>query len=247
VTGRPAEPPDPGLLGAVIAGIDTPARGPAGRPHARGPLSAAWPALRAAADWTADHWADADLTATRIDAWSGLDAMARLARVANPLDLDAVAWQQEGREILNCLESNSVASDGGLTGGGEKRADEPRADLLPVAWTGPWPATSPVVAATVDRALERLTASSLVYRWADPSDDSPDLEASLWAVRALAVLGRWDEAHERMDAVVALTGPTHLLAQAADPVAGELLGNLPSTAAGLAFINAALELRNGPR
>jgi hypothetical protein len=46
---------------------------------------------------------------------------------------------------------------------------------------------------------------------------------------------------------VALTGPTNLLAQAADPVAAELLGNLPSTATGLAFINAALELRNGPR
>jgi hypothetical protein len=247
VAGRPEEPPDPGLLGAVIAAIDTPARGPAGRRGVRGPLSGAWPALRAAADWTADHWADSDLTSARTCAWSGLDAMARLARVANPLDLDAVAWQQEAREILNRLESNSVASEGGLIGGGKNKSDEPRADLLPVAWTGPWPASSPIVAATVDRVLERLTSSSLLYRWADATDDGPDLEASLWAVRALAVLGRWEDAHERMEAVAALTGPTNLLAQAADPVAGELLGNLPSTAAGLAFIDSALALRNGPR
>jgi hypothetical protein len=247
VTGRPEDQADPGLLGAVASAIDTPARGPAGRRGARGPLSGAWPTLRAAADWTADHWADSDLTAIRIDSWSGLNAMTRLARAANPLDLDAVSWQQEARQILSWLETNAVAPDGGLVGGGGKRPDEPRADLLRVAWTGPWPASSPVVAATVDRVLERLTASSLVYRWADASDESPDLEASLWAARALAILGRWEEAHERIEAVVGLTGPSHLLAQAADPVAGELLGNLPSTAAGLAFIDAALAVRNGPR
>jgi hypothetical protein len=248
VVGRPQQPPDPGLLGAVAAAVDTPARGPAGRRGAPGPLSGAWPVLREAADWTADHWADGELTSNRIDAWSGLDAMARRARVANPLDLDAVGWQQEARDIFNWLESNAVTAAGALVGGGPKNTEAPRADLLRVGWTGPWPATSPVVAATVDRVLERLTISSLVYRWEpDAVYDSPDLEASLWAVRALAVLGRWEEAHARIEAVVALTGPTNLLAQAADPVAGEVLGNLPSTAAGLAFIDAALALRNGPR
>jgi GH15 family glucan-1,4-alpha-glucosidase len=193
------------------------------------------------------------LVASRVQAWFALDRMVRLARAANPLDLAAVPWQQEARSIVSWLETDGLSFDGGLRRDGSAGGDdEPDAALLRLAWRGPWPASHPVVAKTVDRILDRLSASGLIYRYTERVDDgqagsdNPDLLASLWAVRALAALERWEEAHERMEAVLALTGPSGLLSEAADPVAGELMGNMPSSAVHLALVDAALELSKGP-
>lgn len=182
--------------------------------------------------------------------------MARVARAANPLDLGAATWQQEGRDVLSWLETRAVATDGGLRMDGDPRApDEADAALLAVAWSGPWPTAHPVVAATVDRVLERLSSGPLLYRYSDrvaderAGPDHPDLEASLLAVRALAALGRWEEAHERMEGVTGLVdraGPG-LLSETADPVSGELYGNFPATGPALALVEASLALLKGPR
>jgi GH15 family glucan-1,4-alpha-glucosidase len=109
-----------------------------------------------------------------------------------------------------------------------------------------------VVVATVDRVLEQLGAGPFLYRYPPQVDDgragpdNPDLLASLWAVRALAALGRWDKAHERMEAVIGTGGELGLLAEAIDPLAGELMGNLPATSVHLAVIDAAIALSAGP-
>jgi GH15 family glucan-1,4-alpha-glucosidase len=50
-----------------------------------------------------------------------------------------------------------------------------------------------------------------------------------------------------MEAVVSLGGPLGVLAEAADPLSGELLGNLPSASAHLALVDAAAALASGPR
>ena len=219
----------------------------------------------------------ADLVASRVQAWYALDRMARLARAANPLDLKAAAWQDESRQVLAWLDSYGVAADGGLrrAAGGEGEAggagggagangageDEPDAALLRMAWRGPWPIEHPVVPATVNRVLDRLGSEGLIYRHSERVDDGaagpdrPDLLASLWAVRALATLHRWDEAHERMERVLAFGGTSTtgggdpglgVLGEAADPLSGELLGNLPSAATHLAVVEAALALGAGP-
>jgi GH15 family glucan-1,4-alpha-glucosidase len=154
------------------------------------------------------------------------------------------------------LESEAVAADGGLRMDADPGgADEPDAALLRVAWTGPWPPSHPLVGATVDRVLERLSAGPLLHRYSDrisderAGPDNPDLESSLMAVRALAALERWDEAHERMEGITGLTeraGPG-LLFETADPVSGQLFGNFPATSTGLALVGAALSLESGPR
>jgi GH15 family glucan-1,4-alpha-glucosidase len=193
------------------------------------------------------------LVTSRIEAWAAFDRMARTVRAANPLDLDAVGWLQEARAVQAWLEDRAVAADGGLQLDASPGAgDDPDSGLLAVAWSGPWPASSPIVAATVDRILQRLSSNGLLYRYPETINDglsgpdSPDLACSLWAVRALANLGRWDEAHERMEAVLGFCGPSGLLSETADPTAGELLGNLPSTAVSLAFIDAAVAVGAGP-
>lgn len=274
VTGR-RDPRDADLYGDVVRAVSASTGGdnrsgaPGGR--AAGPLTAAWPALVAATDWLTDHWADPDggvwgmegpplcLSATRLQAWVAFDRMARLARSANPLDLDAAGWQQAASEVAAVLEGESLAEDGGLklaADRGRSRAAGPAdaadAALLRVAWSGPWPAHHPIVAATVDRILDRLATGPYLHRYPVEVDDgrggpdAPDLLASLWAVRALAVLGRWEEAHDRMERLCALADPVGLLSETVDPLAGELHGNYPAAGVHLALIEAALALEAGP-
>lgn len=265
VSGVDAAPVDLGAFGAVVASAGASTRGPGGRPDDRGQLSAALPALGAAADWVTDNWSRPDAgpwlsegppgmhVASRIEAWAGLQLVARLAREENPLDLSAPVWQQEARSVLAWIEDKGIAPDGGLRRDGSDGAgDEPDAALLRAVWLGPWPAQHPVVTATVDRVIDRLSSAGLLYRYPEKVDDgragpdNPDLTASLWAVRALAELGRWEEAHERMEAVLALAGPAGLLSEAGDPVARELMGNLPAASVHLALVEAAFALARGP-
>ena len=263
--GRTPVAADIGLIGEVVAAVGSTRTGPLGRPGEAGPLSAAWPALASATDWAADHWRRPDpgrweierplrsYVAGRLAVWDALHRMTGLARAANPLDLQAAAWQQEARDVLAWLEMSGPAGDGGLRIDGDSSSDEPDAALLSVAWQGPWPADHPLVAATADRVLERLGAGSLLFRYSDrvaderPGPDNPDLEASLLAVKALSHLGRWDEAHERLEAVVGRAGDgPGILSETSDPVSGELFGNLPSTAVALALVDAATALEGGP-
>jgi GH15 family glucan-1,4-alpha-glucosidase len=232
-----------GLFGAVVEAVGASTKGPAGRPGDPGPLSAARGALTAGADYWSDHWRSHLGVASRLSLWCGLDRMVRLARATNPLDLQAVAWQQEARDLLSWLEANAVAADGGLRRDGRPGAgDEPDAVLVEVAWRGPWPSGHPIVGATVDRVLERLGSGPYLYRVEDPSDN-PDLKATLLAVKALCQLGRWEDAHERMEAVCNLGLPGATV----DPLSGEVLGNIPSSDVGLALVDAALALARGPR
>ncbi len=271
VSGRPSAVLDLDLYGDVVAAYGASTRGPGGAGGLAPlpglpPLAGAWPALAAAVDWAADHWGDPDagvwqsagsptlLVASRVQVWWAIDRMVSLARAANPLDLQAAAWHQEARRILVWLESEGIAADGGLRRDlMPGRGDGPDAALLRVAWRGPWPIAHPIVPATVDRVLEQLGSNGFVYRHGPQVDDgragpdNPDLLATLWAVRALARLGRWEEAHAAMETVVATGGNLGLLAEAADPVSGELMGNLPAAGVHLALVDAALALTAGPR
>jgi GH15 family glucan-1,4-alpha-glucosidase len=254
---------DHDLLGDVVTAVSASRGGPWGA-GGDGPLVGAWPALVRAADHLTDHWHEPDagrwgstgrparLVASAVQAWVALDGMKRRAQAVDPLDLAVVPWHRACRDILAWLERDGVGDDDGLRRD-PSPGDRPDAALLRVAWRGPWPPFHPVVVRTVERTIERLESGRLLYRLPSSVDDghagpdNPDLLASLWAVRALARLERWEDAHERMEAVVGLAGPSGLLSEAADPTSGELLGNLPSTATHLAVIDAAAALAVGPR
>ena len=265
VVGVPEGLLDIDCYGDVVSAIGASAKGPGANRDDPGPLTAAWAQLAEAADWMCDHWAEPDagvwasvgppaaLVASRVQAWYALDRMTQLAWAANPLDLAAVPWRRQAQQIAGWLDTDGLSFDGGLRRDGHAAGDdEPDAALLRIAWRSPWPESHPIVTRTVDRILDRLSSSGLVYRHSDRVDDglagpdNPDLLASLWAVRALAILGRWEQAHERMEVVSKLAGPAGLLSDAADPLSGELMGNLPSTATHLALVDAAFALSGGP-
>jgi GH15 family glucan-1,4-alpha-glucosidase len=233
-----------------------------------GPLTAVRQDLYRLADWVADHWDEPDrgvwevrgapqpFVASRVQCWYGLDRMVRLARAHNPLELATVGWQQASAGILAILERDALAGvSGGLRRELSTDQDLPDAALLRIAWQGPWPPDHPIVRDTVDRVIKQLSNGPYLYRYPLETDDGAagtpggDMVASFWAVRALAATGRWQQAHERMEALTgaAASGPLGLTAAGADPLAGELLGNYPSTAAHLALVSAALALESGPR
>jgi hypothetical protein len=212
----------------------------------------AWAEARALADWLADHWSDARLVADRLAVAAALERMAAAARRKHPLDLDAAGWQQDARAIYAWVEEAGLAAAGGLRRD-TSPADQPDADLLSVAWRGPWPADHPVVVRTVDRVLARLgQGPALIERYPPEVDDGlppgrpPGLAASFAAVKALAALGRWEEAHARMEVLCGLTGSLGLAGESADARTGVALGNYPAAAAHLALVDAALALAPGP-
>jgi GH15 family glucan-1,4-alpha-glucosidase len=110
-----------------------------------------------------------------------------------------------------------------------------------------------VVTATVAHVERHLRDGPWVLPYSEDVDDGrPGTEpasvvATLWLARALASAGRWDEAHERMEAVGALGGPLHLLSESVDPTLRSPLGNRPSAAAHVAFLQAAVALDRAPR
>jgi hypothetical protein len=275
---RPDEPVagdyDLGLLAAVVEAVPAPpawspgvASGRAAAAAGANALAGAWPALRGWADWASEHWLQPDtgvwgrppagparlLLASRSELWWALDRLSRLARVANPLDLDAVAWQAAALPLRQWLDQQ-----GDLMGGTLRRrpgpSQETDAALLRLAWRGPWPVQHPLVERTVDRVLEELSDGPWVLRHSATVDDgrggadSVDVVATAWAAQALASQERWDEAHERLSPLAGLleAGPG-LLSEAFDPLSVDLRGNLPCAGALLAFLQAAAALAGAPR
>ena len=229
------------------------------------PVLELWDALAKMADWLCEAWVQPDrgiwevrgearnLVSSKLSAWYTLDRMVELARAQNPLDLSAPIWRAAAADVLAWLDRHGLAADGGLRLD-DSVADPADASLLRAVWRGPWPAHHPIVARTVDRVLKRLSNGPFVYRY-DPrefDDGLPPGEGafvacSFWAVEALARIGRWEEAHERMERLCAFARPLGLLPEEADPISGAWLGNLPLALSHMALVQAALALEDGPR
>jgi GH15 family glucan-1,4-alpha-glucosidase len=134
---------------------------------------------------------------------------------------------------------------GSLAGGSD-------AALVRVAAWGPWPPDDVVVRNTIDRVIERNGDGPWIRPWPADLDDGrtgtepASVTATLWVVRALALARRWEEAQERLDAVLTLAGPLGLLPESVDATTGDALGNRPSAAAHLALVEAALALGRSP-
>jgi len=220
-----------------------------------------WPRVVAHADWLADHWADPDASvwdvrgpdrawhSPRLATRRALSLAATEARRRHPLDLDAPGWQASRRDIEAWFRERGLGPTGVLTSGVPGSAD---AALARVARWGPWPADDPVTAGTLARIAERLGHGPWIHPYPPDVDDGlpgtepARLTATLWVAGALAARGRWDEAHERMEAAIALAGPLHLLPEAVDATTGAPLGNRPAAAAHISFIDTAVALAAAP-
>ena len=108
-------------------------------------------------------------------------------------------------------------------------------------------------ATSIDQSVAQLTEWPFLHRHLPHVDDGfpPGQGADLWAsfemVSALCTLERWEEAHRRMEALLGFLGPTAIGATHADPMTGDLRGNLLAAPMHVALIDAAIALSWGPR
>jgi GH15 family glucan-1,4-alpha-glucosidase len=110
------------------------------------------------------------------------------------------------------------------------------------------PADSDRVVGTVDAIRHRLGAGGpLVYRYPPGTDglsgsEGAFLPCSFWLVRALARIGRADEARDLLYQLGVLGGPLGLYGEEMDPATGEHLGNFPQALTHAALVQAILAL-----
>ncbi|MBX6382706.1 MAG: glycoside hydrolase family 15 protein [Microbispora sp.] len=125
------------------------------------------------------------------------------------------------------------------------------AALLQIPIVGFLPPDDPRVIGTV-RAVEReLMTDGFVLRYPLAEDNPVDglpggegafLACSFWLAEARAMTGRYDEAVELFERLVALTNDVGLLAEEYDPKAGRQLGNFPQAFSHIHLIRTAQAL-----
>jgi GH15 family glucan-1,4-alpha-glucosidase len=128
-------------------------------------------------------------------------------------------------------------------------SEELDASLLLVPITGFLPASDPRVASTVEAIQRHLTVDGFVMRYRThealdglPPGEGVFLACSFWLADALCMLGRWEEAHQLFERLLALRNDVGLLAEEYDPLARRLLGNFPQAFSHVGLVNTAMNL-----
>ena len=205
---------------------------------------------------------------------AALRALIVTARRRDPLDLRLIEWEDAARAHEAWLATEGLFGVGASAGWrrvgntASDRAGSPgygaddTTDGAMLAWLRSSPPELPDDAeneahhrrlVTLDQALPQLTEWPFTHRHLPHVDDGlpPGQGADLWAsftmVSALCSTGRWEEAHNRMDALVSFLGPLHVGSTHADPFTMDLRGNLLAAPCHLALIDAAQALARGPR
>jgi GH15 family glucan-1,4-alpha-glucosidase len=123
------------------------------------------------------------------------------------------------------------------------------ASVLLIPLVGFLPPEDPRVRNTVEAIGRDLMQDGLVlrYRTEETKDglegrEGVFLACSFWYVDNLTLQGRYEEAREMFERLLALTNDVGLLAEEYEPVSRRQLGNFPQAFSHLALINAALNL-----
>lgn len=119
------------------------------------------------------------------------------------------------------------------------------ASLLMLAITGFLPVDDPRMLATIDRVAADLTAPcELLYRYTFEDDgiaggEGAFLSCTYWLVACLAGSGQRERATQLFERANAYANDLGLLAEQAEPVTGELMGNFPHAFSHVGLVNAA--------
>jgi hypothetical protein len=202
---------------------------------------------------------------------SALTALVRTAQRRNALDLVVVEWQDTIKQLSQWLDAEGCFGKrpnagwrriGGAATRGDAGDDSSDASLLSQLVDN---ANLPELPedfendpqtrrnATLAQMQAQLGEGPFLHRHLAHVDDGfpPGQGADLWAsftfVRALCVAQRWEEAHERMEALLPTLGQTGIGATHVDPLTGDLRGNLVAAPTHLAVVEAAIAFSRSPR
>jgi GH15 family glucan-1,4-alpha-glucosidase len=191
-----------------------------------------------------------DYLYSKLMCWVALD---RAVALADHLDASSRvgAWEQTQVQVREAI----------LTRGWSDRAgaftqsfgsDELDASSLMLPLVGFLPADEPRVLATINATEERLTDErGLVYRYRShdglDGEEGTFLLCTFWLAQALARAGQTDRARSVFERAAAFVNDVGLLAEEADPVSGELLGNFPQAFSHIGLVNAAWAISEAER
>jgi GH15 family glucan-1,4-alpha-glucosidase len=123
------------------------------------------------------------------------------------------------------------------------------ASLLQIALVGFLPCTDPRVQGTVAAIERTLMQDGFVRRYNTgagtdglPPGEGVFLACSFWLVDNYVIMGRYDEARELFERLIALCNDVGLLAEQYDPATERQVGNFPQAFSHLSLINSARNL-----
>ncbi len=191
-----------------------------------------------------------DYLYSKLMCWVALD---RAVDLADHLDASSRVggWEQTKVQIREAILTKGWSDQAGAFTQ-SFGSDELDASSLMLPLVGFLPADEPRVLATIDATEERLTdARGLVYRYRShdglDGDEGTFLLCTFWLAQALAQAGQTDRARSVFERAVAFVNDVGLLAEEADPVSGELLGNFPQAFSHIGLVNAAWAISEAER
>jgi GH15 family glucan-1,4-alpha-glucosidase len=219
-----------------------------------------WRVASALADQVATTWAQPDAgiwemrsapahhVHSKLMAWLALDRAIRIADSRGDRRRSRqLRWSQARDALASEIRARGFDSDQGAYTAAYDTEDMDAAVLtLPVLDFEP--VDSDRVTGTVEAIRRRLGAGGpLVYRYPPGTDglagdEGAFLPCSFWLVRALARIGRADEAAELLEQLSVLGGPLGLYGEEMDPATGEHLGNFPQALTHATLVQAVLAL-----
>lgn len=101
------------------------------------------------------------------------------------------------------------------------------------------------MSSTIDALTVELGENSLLYRYSGVcSEEKTFVACAFWVVEALACVGRHDEALERMEKLIGHANDVGIYAEMIDAQDGSAWGNTPQALSHLAFLTAAMTIRD---
>lgn len=209
--------------------------------------------LRELADAAASRWRQPDngiweqrleprhYVHSKLLCWVALDAACRIADVIDG-KAHVERWGDAAREIRGAILSEGWDAQRGtfVQAFGGKALD---ASVLVMPIVGFLPGDDPRMRSTINAIRGELSdprGMLLRYRNEDglAGDEGSFLLCSFWLAHALALAGDLDEAEAVFERTAAHANDVGLLAEEADPLTGEALGNFPQAFSHVGLVNA---------
>lgn len=204
------------------------------------------------ADRTCDLWRNPDsgmwelaelrhYTSSKMGCWKALDDAVALAD-AGIIPGSTERWSAERDRIRRWIDENCWSA--------ERRAyvffagtDELDASVLLHAPSGF--DRGERMSSTIDALTDDVGAGSLMYRYTGAgAEEKTFVACAFWRVEALACVGRHEEALALMDDLVGLANDVGIYAEMIDADDGSAWGNTPQALSHLAFLSAAMTIRD---
>ncbi len=205
---------------------------------------------RCADTWRADDsgiWELHDerpYTSSKMNCWRALDAAARLA-AAGHLIGTGDRWRAEA-EVVRAWVRQHCWSERRQSYTFYAGSEDLDASVLLGSHSGF--DRGPRMSSTIDALTAELGAGPLLYRYTGVHRDEATFTAcAYWRVRALVGVGRLEEAADLLAQLDRVATPLGLMSEMYSAEGRESLGNLPQALSHLAFIHAAVAVRDATR